>query len=219
MNNVELGYTLAYRFSFKLAYSHTANQITRLIGPDDEDPRAGFISWDNLATQKLYSINASLPFDITKWWNAYMNFGVSHTDNQADYGDGRVVDVQAWAYNIYQQHTFDLGNKWKGEISGWYSGPGVWGGVFLYDPSYSLNLGVQRKFFNNKMNVRLSASDITFQSGWSGVARFDGQVGFGAGNWDSRRGTISISYDLGNSQVKSRKRKTGIEDETKRVGE
>lgn len=219
VNNVELGYTLAYRFSFKLAYSHTANQITRLIGPDDEDPRAGFISWDNLATQKLYSINASLPFDITKWWNAYMNFGVSHTDNQADYGDGRVVDVQAWAYNIYQQHTFDLGNKWKGEISGWYSGPGVWGGVFLYDPSYSLNLGVQRKFFNNKMNVRLSASDITFQSGWSGVARFDGQVGFGAGNWDSRRGTISISYDLGNSQVKSRKRKTGIEDETKRVGE
>lgn len=219
VNNVELGYTLAYRFSFKLAYSHTSNQITRLIGPDDEDPRAGFISWDNLATQRLYSLNTSLPFDITKWWNAYMNFGVSHTDNQADYGDGRVVDVQAWAYNIYQQHTFDLGHKWKGEISGWYSGPGVWGGVFLYDPSYSLNIGIQRKFFNNKMNVRLSASDVTFQSGWSGVARFNGQVGFGAGNWDSRRGTVSISYDLGNSQVKSRKRKTSIEDESKRVGE
>lgn len=218
VNNIELGYTLKYRFSFKLAYSKTSNQITRLIGPDDEDPRAGFISWDNLATQKLFSINASLPFDITKWWNAYMNFGGSYTDNQANYGNGRVVDVQAWAYNIYQQHTFDLGNKWKGEISGWYSGPGVWGGVFLNDPSYSINLGIQRKFLNNKMNVRLSANDVTFQSGWSGVSRFNGQVGFGAGNWDSRRGSISISYDMGNSNVKSRKRKTSIEDESKRVG-
>ncbi len=218
VNNIELGYTLKYRFSFKLAYSNTSNQITRLIGPDDEDPRAGFISWDNLATQKLYSFNASLPFDITKWWNAYMNFGGSFTDNQANYGNGRIVDVQAWAYNIYQQHTFDLGNKWKGEISGWYSGPGVWGGVFLYDPSYSLNFGVQRKFLNNKMNVRLSANDVTFQSGWSGVSRFNGQVGFGGGNWDSRRGSISISYDMGNSNVKSRKRKTSIEDESKRVG-
>ncbi len=218
VNNIELGYTLKYRFSFKLAYSNTSNQITRLIGPDEEDERAGFISWDNLATQHLYSFNASLPFDINKWWNAYMNFGVSYTDNQADYGDGKVVDVQAGSYNIFQQHTFSLGKKWKGEISGWYSGPGVWGGVFLYDPSYSLNLGIQRKFLDDKMNVRLSANDITYQSGWSGVSSYNGQVGYGGGNWDSRRASISISYDLGNSNVKSRKRSTSIEDESKRVG-
>jgi hypothetical protein len=62
----------------------------------------------------------SVPFDINKWWNAYMNFGVSYTDNQADYGDGKVVDVQAGSYNIFQQHTFSLGKKWKGEIFWWY---------------------------------------------------------------------------------------------------
>ncbi len=218
VNNIELGYTLKYRYTFKLAYSNTSNQITRLIGPDEIDPRAGFISWDNLATQKLYSANISLPMDITKWWNAYMNFSATYTDNQADYGDGKVVDVQAGSYSFYQQHTFKLGNEWKGEISGWYSGPGVWGGVFLYDPSYSLNLGLQRKFINEKMNVRLSVGDITYQSGWSGVSRFNGQVGIGQGNWDSRRASLSISYDLGNSNVKSRKRNTGIEAESKRVG-
>jgi outer membrane receptor protein involved in Fe transport len=218
VNNIELGYTLKYRYTFKLAYSNTSNQITRLIGPDEVDPRAGFISWDNLATQKLYSFNVSLPVDITKWWNAYMNFGVAYTDNQANYGDGKVVDVQAGSYNIYQQQTFTLSPKWKGEISGWYSGPGVWGGVFLYNPSYSLNLGVQRKFFNDLMNVRLSANDITYKTGWSGVSRYNGQVGYGRGNWDSRRVTVSISYDLGNSNVKSRKRATGIESESKRAG-
>ncbi len=218
VNNIELGYTLKYRFSFKLAYSLTTNQITRLIGPDAQDPRAGFISWDNLATQKLYSFNVSLPFNITKWWNTYMNISTSYIDNQADYGDNGVVDVQAGTYNVFQQHTFNIGKKWKAELSGWYSGPGVWGGVFLYDPSYSLNLGLQRKFFNDKMNVRLSASDITYQTGWSGVSNFNGQTGYGQGNWDSRRASVSISYDLGNTNVKSRKRNTGIENETKRVG-
>lgn len=218
VNNIELGYTLKYRYSFKLAYSLTTDQITRLIGPDEIDPRAGFISWDNLATQKLYSANISLPMDITKWWNAYMNFSASYIDNQADYGDGKVVDVQAGTYNFFQQHTFNLGNKWKGEISGWYSGPGVWGGVFLYDPSYSLNFGLQRRFLNDKLNVRVSANDVTYQTGWSGVSRFNGQVGIGYGNWDSRRGSITLSYDLGNNNVKSRKRSTGIESESKRVG-
>lgn len=217
VNNIELGYTLKYRFSFTLAYSNTQNQITRLIGPDEIDPRAGFISWDNLANQKIYSANAALPFDIMKWWNAFMNLSLSYTDNQADYGDGKVVDVQATSYNIYQQHTFDMGKKWKGEISGWYSGPGVWGGVFLYDPSYSLNIGLQRKFISDKLNVKLSINDITFQSGWSGVSTYNGQIGYGYGNWDSRRAAVTLTYDFGNKNVKSRKRKTGIEEESKRV--
>lgn len=218
VNNIEFGYTLGYRYSLKLAYSYTSDQITRLIGPDEIDPRAGFISWDNLAKQTLYSINLSLPFDVTKWWNVFLNLSASYTDNQADYGEGKIVDVQAGTYNIYQQQTFSLGKKWKAEISGWYSGPGVWGGVFLYDPSYSLNLGIQRKFLDDKLNVRLTANDITYQSGWSGVSRFNGQIGYGGGNWDSRRVALSISYDLGNKNVKSRKRNTGMESESKRVG-
>ena len=46
VNNVELGYTFAYRYNVKLGYSLTEDQITRLIGPDDSDPRASFINWD-----------------------------------------------------------------------------------------------------------------------------------------------------------------------------
>jgi iron complex outermembrane receptor protein len=108
VNNVELGYTLAYRYNFKVAYSRTIDQITRLIAPDDEDPRAGFITWDNLAQQTIYSANISAPVQFAKGWNAYFNAGASYIDNQADYGDGAVVDVQAFTYNIYQQHTFKL---------------------------------------------------------------------------------------------------------------
>jgi iron complex outermembrane receptor protein len=218
VNNIELGYTLKYRYNFKVAYSKTLDQITRLIAPDEIDDRAGFITWENLAEQEVYSFNASAPVQFTEKWNAYINVSASYLNNQADYGDGAVVDVQAFTYNFYQQHTFDLPKGFKGEISGYYSGPGVWGGVFEYDPNWSLNVGLQRKFFNNQLNVRLSAEDLFYETGWSGTSEFNGLVSSGNGRWDSRRASISLSYNLGNQNVKSRKRKTGIQDEAGRVG-
>ena len=218
VNNLELGYTLAYRYNFKIAYSRTIDQITRLIGPSEQDPRANFITWANLARQEIYSLNISAPFSVTKGWNVYINASGSHVNNQADYGEGGVVDVQAWSYNIFQQSTIDLGNGFKGEVSGWFSGPGVWGGVFLYDPSWSLNLGLQKKFLQDKLNVKLSIQDIFFESGWSGISSFNGLVSTGSGNWDSRRGSISLSYNFGNQNIKARNRKTGIEEESRRVG-
>ncbi|MFM8487776.1 MAG: outer membrane beta-barrel protein, partial [Bacteroidota bacterium] len=85
------------------------------------------------------------------------------------------------------QQTFDLPFDLKGEISGYYSGPGVWGGVFLYDSNWSLDLGLQRKFLKNRLNVRLSVSDIFYQTGWSGESVFNGLTSFSSGRWDSRR--------------------------------
>ena len=217
VNNIELGYTLNFRYNFKLSYSRTTDQITRLIAPDDVDPRAGINTWANLSEQTIYSFNLSAPFSVNKWWSVYLNLNAGYLNNQADYGDGAIVDVQAFTYTNYQQHTFTLPRGFVGEISGWYAGPGVWGGVFEFDSSYSLNFGLQKRFFNNLMNVKLSANDVTYQSKWTGKSNFDGLEGVGSGSWDSRRVSLSVSYNFGNSNVKSRRRSTGIEDESKRV--
>jgi outer membrane receptor protein involved in Fe transport len=219
VNNIELGYSLFYRYNLKFSYSKTSDQITRLIAPDEVNPKAGFITWENLAQQETYSMNISAPIDIMKWWNMYINFNSAYLDNQADYGEGAIVDVQVFTYTVFQQSTFTLPLGLKGEISGYYSGPGVWGGVFKYGPQWSLNLGLQKKFLQERLNVRLSANDIFFQSGWEGESSFNGLTSAGMGQWDSRRVALSLNYSFGNSNVKSRKRKTGIEDATKRISQ
>ncbi|MCO6491445.1 MAG: TonB-dependent receptor [Phaeodactylibacter sp.] len=218
VNNLELGYTLAYRYNFKLAYSRTADQITRLIAPDEEDPRAGFITWANLAEQTILSFNASAPVQVVKGWDAYFNLSASYLDNQADFGEGAVVDLQAFTYSIYQQHTISLPAGFKGEVSGYYSGPGIWGGVFEYESNWSLNLGLQRKFLQERLNVRFTVNDIFYQTGWDGQSTFAGLTSYGSGRWDSRRASLSLSYNFGNENVKSRRRKTGLEEEAGRVG-
>lgn len=218
VNNLELGYTLKYRYNFKLGYSYTSDQITRLIGPSEDDTRANFITWENLATQTIISANISAPVQIAKKWNGYFNLSGSYLDNQADYGSGAIVDIQAWTYSIFQQHTFDLPKSFKGEISGWFSGPGVWGGVFRYETSWSLNVGLQKKFISDKLNVKISGNDLFYQSGWDGYSEFNGLFSEGMGRWDSRRVSLSLSYNFGNQNLKLRNRKTGLEDESRRVG-
>jgi outer membrane receptor protein involved in Fe transport len=219
VNNIELGYTFKYRYNFKLAYSKTSDQITRLISPDDRDPRASFITWANLSNQTIYSLNISAPVGITNWWNAYVNLNASHIDNQADYGDGAVVDVQALSYNLFQQHTFSLPGGWKAELSSFYNGPGVWGGVFEYNARINFNVGIQKKFLNEKLNARLSVNDIFLQQGFDGTSNFNGLDAYMEGMWDSRRVSLSLSYNFGNDKVKGRKRQTGLDDAAKRVGE
>jgi len=219
VDNFQIGYTLKYRYNFTLSYSNTSDQITRLIGPDDIDARANFIQWDNLANQKIYSLSASLPVQLKDWWSSFFNLSTNYKDNQAEYENGAVVDVQAWGYNIYQQHSFTLGKGYSAELSSWYSGPGIWGGVFEYDESYSINLGLQKKFLDDALNVKLSVQDIFLQAGWSGVSEFNGLRSEGAGDWDSRRVSLAMSYNFGNSKVKSRDRKTGLEEESQRVGD
>jgi len=219
VNNFEVGYLLKWRYNFKLAYSKTTDQITRLLAPDDRDPRASFINWDNLAEQTIFSANISAPIEVRSFWNAYFNVSASYLDNQADYGDGVIIDLQAFSYNIFQQHTFTLPKKYTFELSGWYSGPGVWGGVFEYDSSYSLDMGISKKFLNDKLNVRVSAQDLFNQAFWSGTSNFDGLISQGQGNWDSRRVGIDVSYSFGNDKVKSRNRKAGLESESGRIGQ
>ncbi|WP_406603293.1 outer membrane beta-barrel family protein [Neolewinella marina] len=219
VDNLELGYTHAYRYNFKLAYSNTANQITRLIGPDDEDPRAGYISWDNLASQQVYSFNVSAPLQLTEAWNLYVNASGSHLYNRADYGDGATIDLKAWSYSFFVQNTINLPWSVVAEVGGYFSGPGVWGGVFRYRELGALNGGLQRKFWNERLNVKVSGNDLFYTSGWNGTSEFNGLRSSGAGQWDSRRIALSLSYTFGNEQVKSRRRQTGLEEAAGRVGE
>lgn len=217
VNNLELNYTLNHMYNFKIGYSKTIDQITRLIGPDDSDPRASYINWDNLANQTVWSISASLPFQINSFWNAYFNINGSHISNKADYGNGAIVDLQAYSYSIFQQQTFTLPKGITAEISGYYSGPGIWGGVFKYESNWSLDVGLQKRFLQDQLTVKISGSDLFFQSWWSGTSNFDGLSSYGSGKNDSRRVTLSVGYTLGNKNVKSRKRETGLEEEAQRV--
>ena len=215
-NNIQLTHSFNYRFNTTFSFSHTKDLMTRIT--DTVDVNASYITWLNLADQYAYSLSLSAPIPITEWWSSFTNMTGSYTQNKADYGEGKLVNLDATTFNIYSQHTFRLPGDFSLEISGWYNSPSLWGGTFEMDAIWSIDAGVQKKVFDGRGNIRLAVSDIFKTNEWHGISSFgalDLDVG---GGWDSRRLRVNFSYLLGNTQVKgARRRNTGLEDEQKRV--
>ncbi|MCB9291733.1 MAG: TonB-dependent receptor [Lewinellaceae bacterium] len=215
-NNIQLTHSFNYRLNTTLSFSHTKDLITRIT--DTAEVNASYITWLNLADQYNYSLSVSAPLPITKWWSSFTNMTGSYTQNQADYGGGKTVNLDATTFNIYSQHTFRLPGDFALEVSGWYNSPSLWGGTFEMDAMWSVDAGIQKKVMDGRGNIRLAVSDIFRTNEWHGVSRFGALDLDVAGGWDSRRFRASFSYLLGNDQVKgARRRSTGLEEEQNRV--
>ncbi|KAA1248016.1 outer membrane beta-barrel family protein [Aquimarina sp. RZ0] len=217
VNNFEIGYSHTSNYNFKIFYSRTKDKITRLVGPDENDPRATFSTFENLGSQTVFGFNSNISLKVSSWLKTYFNFSSSYIDNQANFGDDAIIDLQVFSYKIYSQNSFKLGNGFNAEISGYYNGPNIFGGNFKMKPIWSIDVGLQRKFLNENLNVRLVATDIFYTNNFEGVAEFDGLTYFGNGRRDSRRVSINLSYNFGNQNLKSRNRNQGLENEQKRI--
>lgn len=216
--SVGLTHTYAYRFNTSLTYSKTTDLITRLTDIDERNESASFITYENLANQENISLNISTPLPITKWWNAYANISTYYTHNTADFGDGKVIDLDVWAYNLYAQNTFNLPKGIVFELSGWYSSPSIWGGNFKTKRMGAMDMGLQKKFMEDKATLKIALSDVFKTNEWSFESFYGALYIRGGGGWDSRRLRVNLTYRFGNDQVKgARRRSTGLEDEKKRV--
>ena len=222
VNNLQLGYTLAQRYNFQLAYSRTQSAIARLFIPDRINPAAGFATYDNLNKRTVYSFSGSAPVELTSWWNIYVSAAASYVSNQADltgeFDDLRAtVDVTQFNYSGLVQSTFSLPWEVTAELTGRYISAGVSEGIFAYDALGYVNVGLQRSFLNNQLNVKLSGNDLFRNFVINGGSDFGGLLVRGSIVRDSRRVALSMSYNFGNQKVSSRRRDTGLDEAAGRV--
>ena len=213
--NTKLSHTFKFRFTTSLSYSYTQDffaQVTDTLGTDKS-----FLTSLNVADQSTINLGVSLPFSVKKWWSVYLSVNAFYSSYIAK--DPKFTALTQQTVSFYAQNSFLLKGGFKLEISGWFSSPSVWGGTYQTKSMGSLDVALEKKFFNDKLSLRLAGSDILYTSYWQADATF-GDVSFlGSGGYESRRITFGLSYNFGNSEVKSAKeRKTGLEDEDKRTG-
>lgn len=216
-NSIQLTHTYKYVLNTTLSYSHTSDffaQVSDTLGVDQN-----FISQRNLADRKNISLSISYPFSINKWWSVYANTSVYNTQYDAEFEEGKTINLNATSFTFYGQNTISLPATFKLQISGFYSAPGIWGGTYESGSIHGIDIGVQKKIFNEKGNIKLTLTDIFRGMPWTGVSEFGGLLIRASGGWESRQVRLNFSYRLGNDQMKAaRKRKTGLQDEAKRIG-
>jgi hypothetical protein len=215
-SNISLTHTFAQRLTTTLSYSRVTNLITDLI--DTTEVTRAFQTLINVGQQDVLSANVAFPFSLTKWWSTYSTGGATYTQNFADLGDGRVIDVGRASWNIYHQSNFQLPKGISVQVAAFYYSAGLWAANFLINDIWGLDVGVTTRFAKGRGTFKLSATDIFWGQRWSGVQDFGGLSFAANGGNESRQIKANLSWNFGNRQVKARKRKTGLEAEKGRAG-
>ena len=171
-----------------------------------------------MATQDIASLNISMPWQ-KKWYGVFANVNTYYTHYKANFGTGRTINLDVYAVNVYAQQTFKVAKATTIEVSGFYTSPSIWQGTFKSGALWSVDGGIQQTFFKGKATAKASVTDIFQTLRWTGTSNFTGQYLKVKGGNESRQLRLSFSYRFGSNQVKAaRQRKTGAEDEGKRVG-
>lgn len=213
-NNYKLTHTYKYTLNTSFSYSHVSDfsaQVTQ-----SEGLASSYITSLNVADQHTYNLSVSYPLKINDWWSVFANVYGFYSNYVAN--DPAFIPVDRTTYGGYAQSTFTLHPKLSFELSGWYNSPSIWGGTYLTDALGAMNLGAKYDF-STTGTLRLAVNDIFYTQPWHGHTEFGGVVIDGRGGADSRQVRINLSWRFGDSEVKSTKRrKTGLEDETGRAG-
>ena len=212
-----VAHTYKYKLTTQFTYTHVNDVFTQLI--DTAEKSKTFITKKNLATQDIFNLSVSYPFQY-KAYSMFATASTYYSHYKANLGGpGRTIDLDVVAYNFYSQHTLKFAKTWTAEISGFYTSPSIWQGTFKSKEMWGIDAGLQKVIFKGKGNLKASVSDIFKTMQWGGTSNFAGQYIKAGGGWESRLFKLNFTYRFGSMQVKAaRQRKTGIEDENKRVG-
>jgi hypothetical protein len=213
-NNVELSHTYMGFLTSTITYGHTrdfATEITDTLG------NATYVQQQNLADLNYYGFSVGSATPFKKWWSGYINIWYMYHDIKGSIGENP-FHVKIPLYGAYWQQSFTLKKEFSAELSGWYNGPAFWVATWKTSPQWSMDLELQKTFFNKNLTVKGAVTDIFYTAPWKATNNFGGLNINANGNWESRTFRLTVNWRFGSNQISaSRERKTASESEAKRI--
>ncbi|MBA2249630.1 MAG: TonB-dependent receptor [Chitinophagaceae bacterium] len=209
-NSFQLSHTFKSRYVTSIGYSHIQDYFARII---DTLGNKSFLTQKNLAQQNIFSLNISAPVTLAKWWNAFFTFNGYHSAYRANFGAGKIVNVNVDAFSLFTQQTFSIKKGPTFELSGLFNSPSVWGGTFKTRSFGFADVGVQQQFLKGSATIKVSYTDFLHTLHWLAVSDYGGSVITASGHPESQQLKINLSYRFGNKQVKAAAQRKAVSDE------
>lgn len=211
-NNIEVTYSYRGALNIGLGYSHTDNSFQSISTQKGELTE---VTNYNIGTQNRYYLNFSLGMPVTKWWDSYTNLSPFYKKYKGEIPEGK-LDNTTWGMSWYTSHTFALPKKWKAQLSSW-GNIGTLDGIYKTSWLGSIDAGASKPVLKEKLNIRLSVTDILNTQRWRQEVDF-GKVNFNyTRKWESRTVRLQLTWKLGKTNYKSRDRESGAENENNRI--
>lgn len=213
--SVSLTHTLMQAVTTSLSYSHVRDMFMQTT--DTTEFSKTYVTQKNFASMDIAGIDISFPVPLRKWWMIYANINANYNELSADF-EGRTLRNTYYTYTFYADNQITLPHDVSLNVTGWYTGPNYWGGTFRMKPMGSIDIGVQKLFFQKKLSMKLSLSDLLKSQSWYATSNFAGLYAKANGSFESRQLKLNLSYRFGNRQVtKQRDRESGASKEKGRI--
>lgn len=210
-----VGYVFKQKLNTALDYS-VVKELSAWLLDTTEGSRSVALK-QNLASQKLLTLNLSYPFRY-KVYSFFANVNGTYAAYQGDFGPGRRIDQKAFGLNFYMQHSLKFAKTWTAELTGFYYSPSLQESNIRVQGFWWADAGVQTKLLNDKATVKLAISDVFNTLQFRSQSSFAGQVVHYNTKNETRQVKLSVGFRLGRNEVKSaRQRKSSAEEEMKRV--
>ena len=214
-NSIGLTYLWNRKLTATINYSHVKDVFTLLT--DTIDISKAFFTKINLASQDIGSLTVSYPLQY-KNYSAFINTNTYYTLYQANFGPGRLVHSNVFAFSANVAQSVRFGKGWTGQLSAFYASPSIIQGTFRSRAIGSIDAGVQKAIFKNRGMITASVSDIFNTMHNLATSHFAGQKFVNKSGEESRQFRLNFMYRFGNSKVKAaHQRKVGIEEESRRT--
>lgn len=155
--------------NIKIAYNYKAYNVSLLVSRDEhpiaryqltQSPAANllYISPQNLAYQNNITLQATLPWKVTDWWDMSYNLTGGLRQFRADYPLVPITKSY-FGYSANFTESFKLPKQFGLELSGWYNS-NSYNGTIKVGPMGMLSAGIKKELKNNGGTLQLSVADL-----------------------------------------------------------
>lgn len=213
VHSIELGGSFD-NWSLKTGYNYTIGPITGGAFQSEDNSREYILQQLNVSNEHAYFATLSKNINL-KWWSSINNLSVSYNKLIDNEGIFDIRDTKPYYY-IYSQNSFDILEWITFYITGWYLSDKQ-DGIKLRKGQSSINLGVEKKLFNDTFTFNLDFNDIFYDLMYDGGYRIGTADVIYANQLNTNYVRLSVSYNFGKLKESKYSNKNVGETENKRV--
>jgi iron complex outermembrane receptor protein len=210
-----MDYVFKGRYTTSAFYNRTTNGFGTLFVPSTESSVLATLR-DNYYDTNFFGLGELFPVTINKRWSmqnqAYLFY--SHSSLYDNYN---AKAQNGFQYYLSSNSSITFSKGWKAQLNLSYNSPGK-GNLYEVDARWTVDFGIQKKLFNNKLLLNLQVNDLFDTSSLERYAsEINGVLNTYGQNSSNRNIRLSLSYIFGNDKINVKNRNFGNEETQRRL--
>lgn len=213
-HNLSLSHSYKGFLNTTLSYAQTTDGINETLEIVDGIyySRPG-----NIGSSTSLTLSVSANFDVNKWYSINSYVETANLTYKSELYTEQLNSSGIY-YFLSANNSFQLGKTWKASFGARYISDVV-AAQLLIKSYFVANMGVQKKIFDGKGNLRLAVDDIFYTRRGNGIIN---NLRLTDADWnskyDSQRLTLTFSYNFGKpTSIKQKYNSSGSDSEQQRV--